>query len=253
VTPLGFLLLAPLCFPMFLDLLTNRLERLEPRAPLGDVDAQAFRRGVVHHGEYGHTAFVQGEANRGVDGLHRVGPLGQDRAVVALRLDRLRLPLQRQQIVLAHQPQHPAHRRANFAHTKPRPHLAVAFTMEGQLLDGPPDLGQEVIIAVASLRAALGRRPQAEGPPVPLVNQVLLPNFESLSASRQEGVAPLAESGGSDAIVAARGLQIGATKQLQNNARFALGGASTPCQRGRFPDPHRSPSGSLKRARKPKH
>jgi hypothetical protein len=49
-----------------------------------------------------------------------------------------------------------------------------------------------------------------------LVKQVLL-------SSRQEGVTPLAQSGASDAILAAYRLQIGATKQLQNDARFALG------------------------------
>ena len=131
--------------------LADRFQRLKPRAALGDVNAQALRRGVIHHGEDGHPAFGQGEAHRGVDAPHRVGPLGQDRAVVALRLNRLRLPLRRQQIVLAHQPQDAPHRGAHLAHPQPRPHLAVAFAMEGRLLDGAKDLGQELFIAVATL------------------------------------------------------------------------------------------------------
>jgi hypothetical protein len=190
---------------------------------------------------------------------HLVGPLGQDRAVLALGPNRLRLPLRSQQAVLAHQPQHAPHRGVHLAHPQPRPHLAVAFAVEGRLLDGAPDLGQEVLIAEASLRdrdgrAASGRgaadaarrrstaaspKPSAPEParmaalwrptghgsslrpppqkrllvlhapdaltqelvlhgqfgddrlhtPALLVHQVLLPDLESLSASRQGGVA----------------------------------------------------------------
>jgi hypothetical protein len=61
---------------LFTHRLADRFQRLKPRAALGDVNAQAFRRGVIHHGEDGHTAFGQGEAHRGVDAPHLVGPLG---------------------------------------------------------------------------------------------------------------------------------------------------------------------------------
>jgi len=54
-------------------------------------------------------------------------------------------------------------------------------------------------------------------------NQGFLPDLERLSTTSKEGIAPLAESGGCDTMLAARRLQIGATKQLQNDARFALG------------------------------
>jgi hypothetical protein len=60
-----------------------------------------------------------------------------------------------------------------------------------------------------------------------LVSQVFLPGLECLSATGKGDVAPLAESGGSDAILAACGLQVGASKQLQNDARFALGGPAS--------------------------
>jgi hypothetical protein len=45
----------------------------------------------------------------------------------------------------------------------------VALAVEGRLLDDARDLGQEGFIAVARFGAAAGRRPQAEGPPSPLV------------------------------------------------------------------------------------
>ena len=68
-----------------------------------------------------------------------------------------------------------------------------------------------------------------------LADQVLLPDLESLSASRQEGVKRIGESGGSAAVLAACGLRISATKRRQNDARFAPRGASGPCRRGGFP------------------
>ena len=83
----------------------DRFQRLEPRAALGDVNAQALRRGVIHHRENRHSAIGLGEANRGVDAAHRVGPLGQDRAVVALRLDRLRLMRENDLLAPQRQPQ----------------------------------------------------------------------------------------------------------------------------------------------------
>jgi len=98
-------------------------------------------------------------------------PLGHNRAFVVLRLDRLRLPLRRRQMVGAHQPQHAPQRRAHLAHTQPGPHLAVAFATEGRFLDRATDFGQEIIIAAASLRATAGRRLQAEGRPALLVER----------------------------------------------------------------------------------
>jgi hypothetical protein len=88
---------------------------------------------------------------------------------MVLRLERLRLPLWRQQAVWVHQPQHAAYRGAHLAHPQPSPHPPVAFAMGGRFLDGARDFVQEVLIALASLRAAPGRRRQAERLPAPLV------------------------------------------------------------------------------------
>jgi hypothetical protein len=71
-----------------------------PRLGTGMPETSAVARST--HGENRHPAIGHGEANRGVDAPHRVGPLGQDRALVALRLNRLRLPLRRQQAVVPH-------------------------------------------------------------------------------------------------------------------------------------------------------
>ena len=89
--------------------------------------------------------------------------------------------------------------------------------------------------------------------PALLVGLGFLPGFERLSASGKEGVAPLGEGGGGDAILSARGLQIGATKQLQNDTRFALGRPPALAAAAGFRLARRSPSGLPLRARKPKH
>jgi hypothetical protein len=59
--------------------------------------------------------------------------------------------------------------------------------------------------------------------PALLIDQVFLPDLECLSATSQERMTPLGESGGGDAILRACGFQIGATRQLQIDSRFAFG------------------------------
>ena len=87
------------------------------------------------------------------------------------------------------------------SHARPPPQRRLL------ILHAPDALTQELV-----LHGQLGNH-RLHAPAV-LVNQVLLPDLECLSATSQEGIAPLAESGGSGAILAACGLQIGATKQL---------------------------------------
>jgi hypothetical protein len=210
-----------------------------------------------------------------------------------LRPGRLRLPLRRQQLLLAPQPQHTRLRIPHTSLPQRPPHLAVAFAGEGRLLDRLPDLAEELLIRVAYLRAApqgkarrgllaalmVERRPRQAprlqhlslpvqtprgGRPgaahrfdlhrrkgfsysmcrmrslqqiaphgkfgddgvaaaAPLVDQVLLPDLESLLASCEEGVTPLRQGGGRDAAFAGRGLQIGAAKQFENHTHLAFG------------------------------
>ncbi|MGC8884811.1 MAG: hypothetical protein ACP5UT_18465, partial [Bryobacteraceae bacterium] len=50
-----------------------------------------------------------------------LGALGQNRSLVPLRLDGLRLPLRRQQLVLAHQAQHAPQGGAHVTMAQPKP------------------------------------------------------------------------------------------------------------------------------------
>jgi hypothetical protein len=144
---------------LFLHGLPPWLEGFQPRAAFGCLNAQAIGRIVVDHSEDRHLAILSRKARRRVDAPHLVGPLGEDRAVVALGLDRLRLPPGRQQAVLAHQLQHAPLGRAHARQPQPRPHLAVALAMEGRAGDGLRDLASEFFIAVAGFRATFRRGP----------------------------------------------------------------------------------------------
>jgi len=52
-----------------------------------------------------------------------------------------------EQLVLSHQAQHAPQGSAYAAEAQPRPHLAVAFAVEGRFLDRAPDLADELLIA----------------------------------------------------------------------------------------------------------
>jgi hypothetical protein len=60
-------------------------------------------------------------------------------------------------------------------------------------------------------------------PPALLVDGILLPDFEARFPSSQEGLTSLGERRFGDAVLAAQGFQIGATKQLEDHAQLALG------------------------------
>src|SRR5215210_4151663 len=77
---------------------------------------------------------------------HRVHRLGNDGAVVVARASGCPDPGGRKQVVLAHEPQHPAFGRANARHAQPGPDLAVTLTVKragGQ--DGADRLDQRGI------------------------------------------------------------------------------------------------------------
>ena len=57
----------------------------------------------------------------------------------------------------------------HLAHPQPRPDLAVAFAMEGRLVDGAADLSQKLLIAVTSLRATFGGSTRGELAPALLI------------------------------------------------------------------------------------
>jgi len=67
----------------------------------------------------------------------------------------------------------------------------------------------------------------------------------TFSATGQDNVASLAESGSGDPVLAARRLQLGDSKQLQNEARFALGGPAALAAAAGFWARAGRPPGSL--------
>ena len=76
-----------------------------------------------------------------------------------------------EQLMLAHQAEHAPQRRSHAGHAQPRPYLAVAFAMEGRGLDRAPDLADELLIAVARLRAAPGGHAGRGLPTAPLIER----------------------------------------------------------------------------------
>src|SRR3954468_3973898 len=62
---------------------------------------------------------------------HRVHRLGDDGAVVVARASGRADPRGGEEIVLAHEPQHPAFGRANASHAQPGPDLAVTLAVKG--------------------------------------------------------------------------------------------------------------------------
>jgi len=79
------------------------------------------------------------------------------------------------------------------------------------------------------------------------------PGLERLSASRQQGATPLAKSGSRNAILAPRGLQIGARSRSRTTLALRLAERAALAAAFDFRLARRSPSGSLERARKSKH
>jgi hypothetical protein len=139
---------------LLLSGLPHGLEGFKPRAAFGCVNAQAIGGIMVDYGEDRHLAILSRKTRRRVDAPHLVGPFGEDRAIVALGLDGLRLSPGRQQAVLAHQPQHAPLGGTHARQPQARPHLAVTLAMEGRAGDGLRDLAGEFFVGVARPRAA---------------------------------------------------------------------------------------------------
>ena len=102
--------------------LADRLQRLEAGGPCMRVDADAFGGAMIDRDEHRGLAFA-GDRRRQVGAPHRVDRLGDDGAVMVARPPRRADPRRRQQVILPHQPQHPAQSRCGSRHTAivPRP------------------------------------------------------------------------------------------------------------------------------------
>ena len=97
-----------------------------------------------------------GEAAGRVDGPHLVGGRGRDRAVVGVWPAHPGRTVAGEDAVLAHDPEDAAHRSAYAALLpEPRPDLAVAFADEERGCEDGADLGVDLVVGEARLRAAL--------------------------------------------------------------------------------------------------
>src|SRR3954470_4121316 len=109
--------------------LADRLQGLEAGGPCMRVDADAFGGTMIECDEHRGLAFAS-DRRRQVGAPHRIDRVRDDGAVVIARPPRRADPRRREQIVLAHQPQHPAQRGAGPGMTQSCPDLAVPLAME---------------------------------------------------------------------------------------------------------------------------
>src|ERR671933_395984 len=109
--------------------LPDRLQRLEAGGALRRVDADALGRAVIDGDKDRDLAFARDRAGQ-VGAPHRVHRLGNDGAVVTARAPGRADPRRREQMVLAHEAQHPTAGRAKARHTQPGPDLPVSLAMK---------------------------------------------------------------------------------------------------------------------------
>lgn len=110
--------------------LADRLQGLEAGRPFRRVDADAFRRAVIHGDEHADLAVGQGDGGRQVGAPHLVDPFAGDRSVVGSGASGPASPMWRQQAVLAHQPQDAPFRGPQAGEAQPGPDLAIAFAVK---------------------------------------------------------------------------------------------------------------------------
>src|SRR4051794_26732696 len=137
--------------------LADWLQGLEAGGPGMRVDADAFGGAVIDCDEYRGLAFA-GDRRRQVGTPHRINPFRDDGAVVIARPPRRAGPRRREQIVLAHQPQHPAQRGAGAGMPQSRPDLAVPLAMERAGGKHAPDRYRQRLIRHRTARPAPLRR-----------------------------------------------------------------------------------------------
>jgi len=87
--------------------LPDRLQGLEAGSPCMRMNADAFGGAMIDRDEYCGLALA-GDRRRQIGAPHRIDRVRDDGAVVIARPSRRAGPRRREQVVLAHQPQHPA-------------------------------------------------------------------------------------------------------------------------------------------------
>src|SRR3954447_11961391 len=110
--------------------LADGLKCLKAGGPARSMDAHALGR-VMIDGDEHRDLTLAGDGRGQVGAPHRVHRRGDDGAVVRARAPGHPDPGGREQIVLAHEPQHPTLGRANARHAQPGPDLPVTLAVKG--------------------------------------------------------------------------------------------------------------------------
>src|SRR3954471_23834386 len=142
--------------------LADRLQGLEAGGPDMRVNADAFGRAVIDRDEHCGLAFA-GDRRRQVGAPHCINLVRDDGAVVAARPPRCTGPRRGKQIILPHQPQHPAQRGAGPGMAQSCPHLAVSFAMERAGGKHTPDRRRQRLIRHRAERPAPLRHRRRRG------------------------------------------------------------------------------------------
>lgn len=150
---------------------------LEPVGTRVGMDADAFGGAIIHRDEH-RSQPLTGERGRQIGAPHGVGRLGDDRtakranaassgqrasAIVAAWAARRTHASWCQQVILAHQPEHPTQRHADTGAPQPRPDLAMSFAVEGTGGEHGSDRCRQIFIGhrphwFAPLWRRIGRR-----------------------------------------------------------------------------------------------
>src|SRR5947209_2714785 len=125
--------------------LAERFKRFEAGGTPGGMDADAFGRAVIHGNEHRGLALA-GNGRCQVGAPHRVYRLGNYGPVMAARTVRRSDPRRGEQVVLPHEPQHPAFRGSHARDPQSRPHLAVAFAIKGASGEDGPDCREQWLV-----------------------------------------------------------------------------------------------------------
>ena len=125
------------------DTLAKRLERLKAGGTLRRMNADALGRTMID-GDKDRDLTLAGDGGGQIGAPHGVDRLGDDGPVMAARPARRAAARGGEQVVLAHQPQHPAPGGAGATMAQPGPDLAMPLAMEGAGGQHRPDRLQEV-------------------------------------------------------------------------------------------------------------
>ena len=125
-----------------MDALAEGFQRFEAGGQLDGMNAHTLGCAMIHRGEDGDLAVLEGDRCRSIDAPHTVGMTGGDGSAMGLLHHRLGLALGLQHLSLPHQTRH-----AGLGDPHPRypqacPHLAVSFPTKARVGDLLPEFAR---------------------------------------------------------------------------------------------------------------